>query len=727
MATILFSAVGTAIGGPIGGTIGALLGNAFDQKVSGSGRREGPRLQELRVTTSSYGTPIARHYGKVRTPGSVIWATDLVENSEKSGGGKGRPSTTTYNYSVSFAVALASRPIKDIGRIWADGNLLRGAGGDLKFGGELRIYRGHGDQQPDPLIDSALGGSCPAFRGLAYCVFESLQLADFGNRIPTLTFEIIADDGDVSLSRMMPRMDRPANVERPLHTLQGFSEDGGSFASSLAVIDEVYPLICNASGNNLTIGDAEAIPANPPLLPEAAADPRSESFASVSGESSRRQPDLRDIPEGIRYYDTTRDFQAGLQRAGGRARAGRSRIIEFPGALEAENARDLASKAAERASWARESLSWRVAELDPGLEPGQVVRVPGRKGYWRIINWEWRESGVELELQRMPHGPARSTIADAGQSLTTPDMMATPTVLRAYELPWDGKGPAEQRQVFAAASSSTAGWTGSALYAVEEGSLAPIGQSGRQRSVIGQLESDLPPSDASLLDRGIEVDVTLLSADFQLPEATIAGLAKGANRALIGEEIVQFASATRLDEVTWRLSHFLRGRGGTEGYALAPKPAGTPFILLGDEPVPLDDAKLGLSTAVAATGLVDADPVVAQIAGLGASLRPLCPVHPRMQLKTDGSIALSWTRRARGAWEWRDGVEVPINEQAEKYLVGIGDTASPAVRWEVTEPCLNLSVPDFEALQSSHAGQVLWVRQVGNHASSAALHLLTIS
>ena len=66
MATLVLTAVGTAVGGPLGGAIGALVGNQIDRSLFGSGGREGPRLQELKVTSSSYGTPIARHYGRVR-------------------------------------------------------------------------------------------------------------------------------------------------------------------------------------------------------------------------------------------------------------------------------------------------------------------------------------------------------------------------------------------------------------------------------------------------------------------------------------------------------------------------------------------------------------------------------------------------------------------------------------------------------------------------------------
>ena len=56
MATLVFTAIGTAIGGPLGGAIGSLIGNQLDRAVFGGGRREVPRLKELAVTTSSYGT-----------------------------------------------------------------------------------------------------------------------------------------------------------------------------------------------------------------------------------------------------------------------------------------------------------------------------------------------------------------------------------------------------------------------------------------------------------------------------------------------------------------------------------------------------------------------------------------------------------------------------------------------------------------------------------------------
>ena len=87
-------------------------------------------------------------------------------------------------------MGLSEGPIGRVGRIWADGKLL-----DL-VGLNYRIYTGSECQTPDPLIVAREGvGNAPAYRGLAYVVFERMPLADFGNRIPQLSFEIVRPIG----------------------------------------------------------------------------------------------------------------------------------------------------------------------------------------------------------------------------------------------------------------------------------------------------------------------------------------------------------------------------------------------------------------------------------------------------------------------------------------------------------------------------------------------------
>ncbi|MEM1313151.1 MAG: glycoside hydrolase TIM-barrel-like domain-containing protein, partial [Pseudomonadota bacterium] len=84
----------------------------------------------------------------------------------------------------SFAVALAEGPIERIGRVWADGKPM-----DLE-GVSWRLHRGGRQQGPDPAIEAA-EGEAPAFRGVAYIVFEDLPVGPFGNRVPQISVEVM--------------------------------------------------------------------------------------------------------------------------------------------------------------------------------------------------------------------------------------------------------------------------------------------------------------------------------------------------------------------------------------------------------------------------------------------------------------------------------------------------------------------------------------------------------
>ncbi|WP_022721070.1 glycoside hydrolase/phage tail family protein [Rhodopseudomonas sp. B29] len=206
MASLVLSVAGGAVGalfgpaGAIAGRIaGALAGNVLDNALFGGGdsKVEGPRLADLDIMASTEGAPIPRVYGRARLSGQVIWATrleEVVTTQQSSSGGKGfggpTTTTTTYTYFANLAVGLCEGPIGRVARIWADGKPL-----DLSAV-NFRVHRGSEDQTPDDLIVAKQGGgNAPAYRGLAYVVFERLALADFGNRIPQLSFEIIRPIG----------------------------------------------------------------------------------------------------------------------------------------------------------------------------------------------------------------------------------------------------------------------------------------------------------------------------------------------------------------------------------------------------------------------------------------------------------------------------------------------------------------------------------------------------
>ena len=652
MATLVFTALGTMLGGPLGGAIGALAGRQVDALVFAPKPREGPRLTELAVSSSSYGHAVPRVHGRCRVPGQVIWATDLVEQRNRQGNGKGRPATITYTYSASFAVALSSRPIEGIGRIWADGRLLRGAAGDLKTGGTLRIHLGHADQAPDPLIAAAEGADgCPAHRGLAYVVFEDLQLADFGNRIPTLSFEVFGSAYPLQLDALIAPSVPDCDAAVPLDGLEGLAVDG-SAADLLAMLDPLWPLDCDACDAQLTLRPARR-QAAPLPLPEAAVAVDRAEFGGKAGFARSRRT-ASPAPIGVlRHYDPERDYQPGTQRAVLHRPEALPRQVELPATIAAPAARRLVDEAARRQAWGQQTISWRICQIDPAIAPGSLVSLPGEAGRWLVKGWEWRADGVELTLNRLaPQVSSATGASDPGRVGSDPDWTARPTVLQAFELPWDGNPATPVPQLYAAAGSTGPGWTGAALFVDQgDGALQPLGSTGRLPAIIGLAETALTAACPLLPDRRGHVDITLHDPRQALTNATDWQLAQGANRALLGQELIQFAAAEPLGAGRWRLSTLWRGRGGTEP-AVSGHAVGEPFVLLDSPGIPLDPAAIPSpeTAQVLAIGLGDSAPVGSAIALAGIGGRPLSPVHGWLRTAGDGSLILGWTRRARGGW-----------------------------------------------------------------------------
>ncbi|MFI0477368.1 baseplate multidomain protein megatron [Paracoccus jiaweipingae] len=286
MATILLSAAGAAIGGGFGGAvlglsgavigraIGASVGRMIDQRLIGAGSAavETGRVDRLRLQTTGEGTAIARLWGQMRVPGHVIWAAPLTEDRRSRGGGKGaQPKVTEYSYRLSFALALCEGEINGIGRIWADGEEI--APEDLN----MRVYHGDAGQMPDPCISAHEGDEAPAYRGVAYVVFEELPLERWGNRVPQFSFEVIRQPQggrglahDVRAVAIIPGTGeytlatRPVNVDMGLGEQVAVNRNTGSgltdFATSLEILGRELPkagaasLVVSWFGDDLRAG-----------------------------------------------------------------------------------------------------------------------------------------------------------------------------------------------------------------------------------------------------------------------------------------------------------------------------------------------------------------------------------------------------------------------------------------------------------------------------------------
>ena len=523
MATLVLTTVGTLVGGPIGGAIGAVIGSQIDSRVLAP-RRHGPRLGDLTVQTSRYGSWLPKLFGTMRVAGTVIWATDLREDRHRSSGGKGGGKSTTYSYSASFAVALSARPIRAVGRIWADGKLLRGSAGDWKSETGFRLHLGDEEQTADPLIASAEGiDAAPAYRGVAYAVFETMQLADYGNRIPSLTFEVIADEGAVAITAIAAALSDGAIDGASADAVSGFAASGDSARGVLEALGQAYPLRLRDDGLALSTQGADV------TIDAATLGTAPEGKRSPRIDRARRATGVLPDEVTLSHYEPSRDYQAGLQRARRDGIGARILPIELPAAISADGAKGLAEAALTRA-WAERAtraarLPWRYL----GLRAGDALTIGADR--WTVAEWSLEHMVLALRLRAARIAPI-AVPATAGRAINAADEVAGATIVMLLDLPaLDGAEPTAP-QMWIAAAGTQPGWRRAEIsYSADGGASWQNGGRTALPATIGQVVGTLASGPRELVDHSNVVEIELAHGGMALASGGEDALANGANLA----------------------------------------------------------------------------------------------------------------------------------------------------------------------------------------------------
>lgn len=721
MATLVLTAVGSAIGGPIGGAIGALVGQQVDNMIFAPKSRQGPRLKELEVQTSSYGTQIPSIFGAMRVAGTVIWATDLVERRAKSGGSKGRPATTNYSYSVSMAVALSSRPIARIGRIWADGNLLRGSAGDFKVDTQFRFYTGHDDQPVDPLMASAeAAGQCPGHRGIAYAVFEDLQVADYGNRVPSLTFEIFERNEPITVAAIFEGVTGGGVRSICTQSLLGFAVSGETAGQALGVLLGTLPIKLVVQDGALLVTDVAAAPTNTAPITFVVRENR-ELF-----DAPRYALDpAANFPHVVtlRYYDRDRDFQSSLQRSERGHLFHNAVQFELPAVLDASTAKQIVERRHLQFQYDRDSWSGDAAITSQQLGAGDFFSdEKGRK--WRIEQIERRFASAHISARAASaYTPSSFATTASGRHVSSPDLTIGETRLALVELPLFGIEDRGVPLLAAFAAGTESGWRRAALSLVSGESLVDVGSTAPS-AIIGSVLDALPPHNVHLIDENAGFRVRLLNDGMDLADRNGSPLDHDAPYGWLNGEFIRFGNCTALGDGVFRISRLRRGCFQSEG-AVFTHPAGASFVLVEPDTGRLIDERAfvqGENVEVEALGLADSAPVSASVTVQALSIKPLAPVHGRFADASDGSVTLSWVRRSRIDAGWRDGVDQTMAEQQEQYLVSLAVNGLPVGEWTSVESHIAFTPFQWAAFELPPDAMVAAeIRQIGNHSQSDPL------
>ncbi|MGL6339821.1 MAG: phage tail protein [Waterburya sp.] len=664
------------------------------------------RQADLSILKSEYGVPIPKVYGRQKVVGNVIWATDIKESSE---GGKG--STTTYSYSATFAVAFCEGEIKTINKIWLNNRLVYYADSEEPntqlasqdfLDSYCTFYYGEASQAVDPAIEAIEGvGNVPAFNNLVYIVFNDLPLKKYGNIVPTVEIEVVQEETitlqeiveDLCLSAGLDTTELDAS-ELSSKNVYGaiYDRDNQSPRDFIESLQKAYQFLVRDIGNKL-----EFIPIE------------QTSYIGIPSTDLSTHAYDSDLPDAYNEIrEQTLDLPSVLQ-------------IEYPNAKNSyrRSVQTIYKSVAQHFNEINERTSvvlddsQALTSVKKALEYYWLQRVRYEKIYLPskylalrpgdVIALEVRNQNKLLQISKINRGA--DLILEIEASAYTGDIgqiaLVSPTN-EDYEIDFPLKYAGQPKAIVIDTNllvdedsekgvygsveidPSSNGWNGGSLaYSPVDGQYS-IAATVIEECARGYLLSELLPSSELVVDRTSRFQVHITQQLIEnIPDTDFYSLKQ---LAYINGEVLCFQNATLVAANTYEISNLIRGVRGTEK-AIAPHAIASDFYLMkGDfgfvdvvgnftqlnqqfkfKAVPEDVA---VSTIINETNLL----------AKGNRLKPYAPVNPKLTLKPNGDVLISWERRTRKSGEWIDGVEgVALNEESEKYDLELVTPFNPAI------------------------------------------------
>ncbi|MEO1238428.1 MAG: glycoside hydrolase/phage tail family protein, partial [Pseudomonadota bacterium] len=333
---------------------------------------------------------------------------------------------------------------------------------------------------------------------------------------------------------------------------------------------------------------------------------------------------------------------------------------------------------------ARDQLQFEMPPSGFGLGAGDVVRLEeeGASGTFRIDRVE-QGASQRVEAVRVESGtytPSDAVESEVAPRVFNPALPVEPVFL---DLPLVSGDEVEHAPSIGATASP---WPGDvAVYRSATGADFVLDSVLSVPAGIGVTESAFAASPPGRFDRS---DPLRVRFGRTLQSVTQDQLLAGANRAAVAIpgtndwEVFQFQDARLVDDGLWDVSLRLRGQAGTDHLAATERPAGAMFVLL-------DGAILDTSLAANQRGVAQvwrvgpasravSDPSFVETirAFEGVGLRPYSPVHLRGTSDGMGGVKLSWIRRTRIDGDNWSGLDVPMGEASELYMLRVVQSGS---------------------------------------------------
>lgn len=392
-----------------------------------------------------------------------------------------------------------------------------------------------------------------------------------------------------------------------------------------------------------------------------------------------RQQEL-ELPQKVDvvFYNKEQDYQLGNQHA--QRLSGVSTVsadtLHLPLVMDEQGAKHVADVALFNRWLARTQYSFTLPRDYLALEPTDVITVTVDDIAHTIRVTETQAGAGLLRVQGVAEDISAYQFYGQSGSVAPGTAAETPvgeTRLEILDLPAFPSDSGDVGYLRFAANGLESGWQGATVFRAEDNTSYQALLNLENAATIGTVTNAFGDGPTGIFDNGNTLTVLLYGAA-TLSSATQLAVLGGSNVALVGDEIIQFKTATLVDAGKYMLSGLLRGRMGTE-YAMASHSAGERFILLDNalEKNATSNALIGLSRQYKPVSIGEtlAGTTAQSFTYNAQCLKPYAPVHISGERDGSGNLTISWIRRTRLNGEWRDSVDVPISERDESYEVDI--------------------------------------------------------
>ena len=367
-------------------------------------------------------------------------------------------------------------------------------------------------------------------------------------------------------------------------------------------------------------------------------------------------------------------------------------------ALDPDDARPLADRYFRRLWNGRKEPSLALTAKAIGLEPGDVktLSLDGETMTAQLRRMTVKaDDSIETEW-RYDH-PSLATLDGAGGAAfdgRNPSVVIVPLISKGFVLDipllTDSDSDANPLLYTAAAPYASGTWPGATIYQATGGEYSDEFASipSNASATWGYATDVLPSANPWLWDRGNSVNV-------QMQVGTLTGCTEAdidadpmMNLCLLGDELLNFTTATLEGDGSYTLSGLKRGRRGTE-WACAGHAVNDTFVLLDTADaveLGLSDVGTDLSFKAATNGRTTTGAFPIDLTFDGNSLKPYAPADLRAEKQDNGDWVISWKWRTRVGGDWRSGVAPSSAEASLSFHVTLSDGVTEVTKTASASP-----------------------------------------